>query len=142
MYGISSVWNSVMPTCQEPAKRSDAAAGPDQQRIAGGLAKSRQHPAGRRRAELQPRRRPGDTAFTEQRIERDEQVEIRDRHALMIAHGTASHMAPDAAFDCKCCIFRHVKAGRRLSAAPEREQATDGDPDDRHASLLLPHARR
>src|SRR5262249_21213091 len=65
---------------ERPAGRHQTASGPDQQRIARGLAQARQRPAHGRGAQPQPSGRARDAAFLEQHIEGDQQVEIGRRH--------------------------------------------------------------
>ena len=64
---------------------NETASGSDQKWIAGRLSQSRQRAAHRRRAQPQPLGCARNTPFREHRIERDEQVEIRGRHALILA---------------------------------------------------------
>ncbi|MNI48327.1 hypothetical protein D3C73_1028850 [compost metagenome] len=66
---------------QRTRRWHQAAAGPDQQRIAGGFAQSRQRPAHRRWTQAQAFGGAGDTAFCQQHIEGDQQVEIGSGHA-------------------------------------------------------------
>ena len=82
-------------------RRHQAAPGPDQQRIAGRLAQSRQRPAHRRRAQPQPLRRARHAALGEQHVEGDQQVEIGCRHAPTIAQ-LDRDMASNARIKCKC----------------------------------------
>src|SRR5712675_2106393 len=96
----------------------EAASGPDQERIARGLAQSRQRPAHRRRAEPQPLGCARHAAFREQHIEGDQQVEIGGRHPSTLAPFDRD-VAPDARIKCKPCAFRHVWQSTRFpTAAP------------------------
>ena len=72
-----------------PGCGNEAAPGPDQQRIAGRRAQSRQRPAHRRRAEAQPLGSARHAAFREQDIEGDEQIEIGGRHVSVLARFSA-----------------------------------------------------
>ena len=56
---------------------NETSSGPDQQGIARRLTQPRQRPAHRRRAEPQPSTRASNTAFSEQHIKGDEQIEVR-----------------------------------------------------------------
>jgi hypothetical protein len=62
-----------------------AAAGPDEQGIAHGIAQSRQGTAHGRGAQAQPFGRASDAAFRQEDIQGDKQVQVRSRHASLIA---------------------------------------------------------
>ena len=57
-------------------RRREAAADPDEQRIAENLAQPRQRPAHRRLAQAHLGRRPGDVAQPKQRLQRGKEIEI------------------------------------------------------------------
>ena len=78
----------AFPQLQSTRRRDEAAPGPDQQRVAGCLAKARQRPAHRRGAELQAPGGASDAAFGQQDIQGDQQVEIRHRHGAILAQVT------------------------------------------------------
>ena len=63
----------------------ETAAGPHQQRIAGGLAQARQRAAHRGRTQPQPPRGARDAALREQHVERHQQVEVGGGHPVTIA---------------------------------------------------------
>ncbi len=69
---------------ERSGRRNETASGPDQQGIARRLAQPRERPAHRGRAEPQSTGGARDTAFGEQHVQGDEQVEIGHGHASTV----------------------------------------------------------
>jgi hypothetical protein len=55
----------------------------------------------------------GDTAFGEQHVQGNQQIEIGSGHAATLARRGAD-MASNASIKCKCCAFRLVTHGHTL----------------------------